>query len=114
MGSYSLCIFLFTRKITMRGLVVITLAVLLLIASSEAKISYSEIKGINCPFLFPDTKHFVAGRLNETISGLGTDYWSIRSGIDAALDTVVDAQVTACETIGKAIAGIGSTTAATT
>merc|ERR1712121_274244 len=95
--------FFVNLKISMRGLAIITLVVLAVAVSSQPV--FDEYKRIHCSYLFPDTKNYVAGRLNETVNHLEGKYFGIRAGVDAALDKVVAAQASACLTIGKLIAG---------
>merc|ERR1711896_68569 len=92
-------------KLTMRGLAVVTLALLAVVAYSQDGPVFDEYKRIHCNYLFPNTKNFVAGRLNETVHRLEGNFFGIRAGVDAALDKVVAAQAAACLTIGKLIAG---------
>merc|ERR1712121_107819 len=102
----------FKESIRMRGLLaILTLAVLAVVVSSQGGPVYDEYKRIHCPYFFPNTKNYVAGRLNETVHRLQGDYFSIRAGVDAALDKVVAAQAAACLTIGKLIAGATATAA---
>merc|ERR1711931_483375 len=97
-------------KLTMRGLAVVTLALLAVVAYSQDGPVFDEYKRIHCNYLFPNTKNYVAGRLNETVNRLEGNYFGIRAGVDAALDKVVAAQAAACLTIEKLIAGVKTTT----
>merc|ERR1712002_252778 len=106
LASHYLFLSSIKESIRMRGLLaVLTLAVLAVAVSSQSGPVYDEYKRIHCPYFFPDTKNYVAGRLNETVFHLEGDFFPIRSAIDAALDKVVAAQASACLTIGKLIAG---------
>merc|ERR1712080_306539 len=113
MGSrYSL-----TKITTMRGLTVMSLAVLAVAVMStfinhdEGPV-YDSFTRVHCPYLFPNTKTLAAGRLNETIFHLEGQYFNIRAEIAAALDKVVSAQTDACIEIGKIIANAANTTMA--
>merc|ERR1712168_1445039 len=97
-------------KIRMRGLDILTWALMAVVVSSQDGPVYDEYKRIHCSSIFPNTKNYVAGRLNETVNHLEGNYFGIRAGVDAALDTVVAAQAAACLTIEKLIAGVKTTT----
>merc|ERR1712002_34238 len=115
LASHYLFLSSIKESIRMRGLLaVLTLAVLAVAVSSQGGPVCDEYKRIHCPYFFPDTKNYVAGRLNETVHNLQGDYFSIRAGVDAALDKVVAAQAAACLTIGKLIADATAAPAATT
>jgi len=104
----------------MRRLAVISLAVLAAAVFSAASETnegpvYDESKRIHCRYdLFPDTKNFVVGQLNQTITHLEGPYFDIRGKISAALDPVVTAQADACIKIGELIDKVDKANAVST
>ena len=64
---------------------------------------YDESKEIHSADIFPDTKSYVNSRLNETVFDLEGPYFPLYSPIDAAIQTVVDAETAACLKIIKLI-----------
>merc|ERR1712002_990961 len=72
----------------------------------QAQPVYDEMKRVKCPYMFPNTKNYVKQRLNETVFHLEGNYFGIMGAIDAALESVVAAEVKACLAIGAMIAKI--------
>merc|ERR1711931_112150 len=90
-------------KLTMRGLAVVTLALLAVVAYSQDGPVFDEYKRIHCNYLFPNTKNFVAGRLNETVHRLEGNFFGIRQGVGCSGCCMPHHWKTYCRIIGASV-----------
>merc|ERR1712168_35324 len=104
-ASHQRYLCLFINTIRMRGLVVLTFAVVALAACCQGEPVDGKDK-FDCSHFFPDTREIVMDHLDQNFDGMKGKFSKILPEVDAAMDKLVKAKFATCLKIGNLIASI--------